>query len=95
MESISLKQYCQDNQIAQISAVRANQNGYPFLTLINKDKEADNIYFSKNAASKIELGQPANLFAKQLFIVQTQNEAGESRTKLSFNEYSDVDSMFD
>lgn len=94
MNTISLKQYCKDKEIIRISNVRANEKGYPFLTVVNQNNEAENIYFSKAASQRVELHQQPSLFANQLFIAETKNEQGEDRLKLSFTQYEDVAELF-
>ena len=66
-----------------------NKTGYPFLTMLNNNK-AQNLYFSKAAAEKIEeqgfikgTNLIENGFLKEAEIVQTENNNGEIRFKIS------------
>ena len=80
----SIKEFVKDNGFTTIAnTVRKNRNGYPFITFINDDNEAENIYFSKKASEGLEEGQPVNkeLF-KDLYIAETENAEGEKRMKL-------------
>lgn len=67
-----------------VKTIRANTNGYPFLTFINKDNVAENIYFSKSA--QVVVGAPVTAeMLKQFQIAQCINAQGEPRTKLVSN----------
>lgn len=92
---MSLKTFAQSEGITAFSAVvRANVNGYPFVTAL-RGSDAENIYFSKNASAQISEGQSFKSIAKDLYVVKVENAAGEMRTKLSFNStYEDLDSLF-
>ena len=81
----SVKDFVRNNQIASISNnVRVNVNGYPYVTFINKNNEAENIYFSKNAGETVKEGQSiVKGFFNNLCIKTVYNESGEERLKLS------------
>lgn len=103
MEATSLRSLIKSKEIVGVSHLRENENGYPFLTVLNKDKKAMNLYFGKNTAQKIkdnfEVGSDlvANGFLKEAQVVQTANEKGETRFKLSVShgEYSSISSLED
>lgn len=82
-----IKDFAMARGFVQINPmVRQNTNGYPFLTFINKDNVAENIYFSKTASKSVTVGQVVtNEVAKTLQIGYTKNEAGEERIKLISN----------
>ena len=68
------------------SSVRINVNGYPFVTFIDAQNIAENIYFSKDASTKVKAGDivdKAMLTEHQ--IAEVANEAGEIRHKLIGN----------
>ena len=88
MDRQSLKDYCSAQGVTAINpVVRVNTNNYPFLTVLRGegDDSAENIYFSKKAASKVAEGQDIKAQLPDLYVVETLNASGESRTKLSFN----------
>jgi hypothetical protein len=63
--------------------VRHNVNGYAYLTFINKDNQAENIYFSKGASEELMEGQVVDKdFLANYEIMDTTNADGEVRTKL-------------
>ena len=103
METISLRNLIKSKEVVGVSHLRQNENGYPFVTILNRDKKAMNLYFGKNTAQKVidnfELGTDlvANGFLKEAQVVQTDNEKGETRFKLSVSqgEYSSVSSLED
>lgn len=76
-----------------------NKNGYPFirmLTDIGGEKPGSQlVYLSKAAAQRVEEQGITNLkeLRDSLSVVETTNEAGEERLKLSFNGtgYQDFD----
>jgi len=66
--------------------VRVNTNGYPFITFIDEKNVAENIYFSKAASAKVDVGMPVDkALLAQHQIAITKNEAGEDRIKLISN----------
>jgi len=89
-------EFCQENGVTAVhGAVRVNTNNYPFITVL-RGNDAENIYFSKNASNEVSEGSDVTSIAKQLFVTETVNAAGESRTKLSFNKgnYIDIADLF-
>ena len=67
-------------------SVRVNTNGYPFITFIDDKNVAENVYFSKAAAAKVDAGQVVDkALMSQHQIALTRNEAGEERVKLISN----------
>ena len=64
--------------------VRCNTNGYPFITFIDGDNSAENVYFSKGAAEGVEEGTPITReLLADLQVSEYINEDGEPRVKLS------------
>lgn len=85
LQSISVKDFMiQQGFVSVASKVRKNTNSYPYITFINKDNVADNIYFSKNAALRVaEDDKIAKGFFEPFIIVLTENVEGEKRFKIA------------
>lgn len=83
----SIQEFAQAKGFVQVANnVRTNTNGYPFVTFINAKNEAENVYFSKDASTKVVAGDPVDktmLTTHQ--IAEVTNEAGEVRFKLIGN----------
>ena len=97
MEVVNIKDFCSQNAVTQISNVRVNENGYPFLTFLSKAFEggAQNIYFSRAQAAKVHVAQtPKELGIAEYKVVTTSNAAGEERLKLTTSEYANVEDLF-
>ena len=63
--------------------VRENANGYPYVTFIDKDNKAENVYFSKSESNNYSAGKEiAKGFFDKLQIGETENAEGEKRMKL-------------
>jgi hypothetical protein len=95
LKSQSIKDFCISKSFVQISkTVRQNSNGYPFITFIYSNNNAENIYFSKNAASKVAEGEivTKELISK-LAVVEATNAEGEIRFKLSFGDSQRINIM--
>lgn len=87
METIKLQDYCAEQGFVQIAkVVRANVNGYVFITFIRADNTAENIYVSKAGSASITVGQAVDkALLRPLSIAITKNAAGETRVKLCTN----------
>lgn len=83
----SIKDFAKSKGFMQLApAVRINTNGYPFITFIDSNNVAENIYFSKAAAEQVDEGTPVDktlLSRHQIGI--TKNADGEERVKLISN----------
>ena len=81
----TVKEFVTENGFVEIAReVRANSNGYPFVTFINGQNIATNVYFSQNAAGTVEAGQPITReLIADLQIVFVKNADGEDRIKIS------------
>ena len=92
MKKISLKKLVKDRVITNISALRANINGYPFVTMLTGSK-SQNVYFGKKTAELVGNTFSVNdnilPFLADAEIIETVNDAGEIRFKLSKNAGSD------
>lgn len=81
--------------VSVVPFVRVNTNGYPYITFIDKDNVAENIYFSKNAAMKVAANDKiARGFFEPFCIAITKNAAGEERIKISTSERLSVEDLF-
>ena len=92
MKKISLKKLVQDRVVTNISALRTNINGYPYVTMLVGNK-SQNVYFGQKTAGIVSntFSVDDNIlsFLADAEIIQTVNEAGETRFKLSKNAGSD------
>lgn len=87
MTIASVQDWMQDNGFVSISGgVRENENGYPFLTFMNDDNEAENVYFSVKAADheNAELGTELfKGFFDPFVISEYIREDGVAMTKIA------------
>ena len=92
MKKISLKKLVQDRVVTNISALRVNISGYPYVTMLTGSK-SQNVYFGQKTAELVSdtFSENDNIlsFLADAEIIQTANEAGETRFKLSKNAGSD------
>lgn len=82
--AVPLKTFAIDNSLRSISKVRENTNGYKYVTVLNSDNDATNIYLSKRLSELLEVGK--KFVAQELtkyFIAFTKNADGEERLKLA------------
>lgn len=84
LDTISVQDFMIENNFVSLAReVRENTNGYPFVTFINADNEAENVYFSKNGASRVAKGEVIEKgFFDPFEIAKVENAEGEERTKL-------------
>ena len=84
---IPVKEFASSKNFISISpTVRTNTNNYPYLTFIDKDNKAENIYFSKESAKLVGVGQVVDKqMLTSFMIAETKNAAGELRIKLVSN----------
>lgn len=91
LQSISLIQLVKKGIVSNISEVRENSSGYPFVTLIKTDRlrgnKSQNIYFGKETSQKVldnfKVGDKILPFLKECNVVKTKNAEGETRFKIS------------
>ena len=97
MDKQSFKSFCQSSGVTAISkVVNTNTKGYPFITIL-RGNVAENIYFGRKSAAKVEHGDAVKPIASDLYVSTAINAAGEARLKLSFSgesTYDSVDDMF-
>lgn len=84
----SVKDFCNSNNLVEVAKkIRANSNGYLFITFIDSNNEALNIYFSKRLCEDFSEGDViVKGFFNDKVIVETLNEEGETRLKLSYKD---------
>lgn len=84
MKIQSLLSFCQSNNFTEMhNAIRENANGYPYVTFINADNKAENIYFSVRASETVTAGQLITEdLLKSLQVATVTNAQGEERVKL-------------
>lgn len=100
IKTTSLRTLWSKKAFTTISTLRFNQNKYPYVTFLN-GKAAHNVYFGKKTAEIISgtfnEGEDLikNSFLLDAQVVETKNEAGETRFKLSKSQgdYSSVASL--
>jgi len=87
MQVQTIKDFCKSKGFTQVApSVRENTNKYPFITFIDKDNKAENIYFSKAGAKQVAVGTPVDKALLTTFqIGYATNEQGEVRIKLISN----------
>lgn len=81
----SVQDWMKSNGFTQVhNRVRVNTNGYPFVTFITSGNDAENIYFSKEAAKAVSLDSEIKKgFFANLIIAETTNAAGEPRIRIA------------
>jgi len=89
IKKTSLTELVKRGAISSISVLRTNQKGYPFVTLLNRKKESTNLYFGKKTSELVlnafKEGDSIIPFLKESEVVETLNEAKETRFKISKN----------
>ena len=92
MKKISLKKLVQDRVVTNISGLRKNLNDYPYVTMLVGNK-SQNVYFGQKTAEIVSntFSENDNIlsFLADAEVIETKNEAGETRFKLSKNAGSD------
>ena len=87
MQSTSFKTLIQKGIVKTISNLRVNANGYPFITLLNKQNRAANLYFGKNSSQAVldTFGEGSSVIEllKDAQVILTENANGEVRYKIS------------
>lgn len=94
IEALSLLDFIDQQGFVQLATnkVRKNVNEYPFLTFIDANNEATNVYFSKNESEKIKDEQELDVeYLKKLNVVLTENAEGEKRFKLTTGNSERID----
>lgn len=89
----SVKDFMTSKNFTQVAkTIRENSNNYPYITFIDKDNKAENVYFSKNLSKKYIAGEIIEKgFFDNIQIGYTKNAEGEIRTKLVSKESNRLD----
>ncbi len=97
LKTLTLKDFCVSKGFTQIApVVRTNTNGYPYITFINSNNEAENVYFSKTTSQGVTEGTPVDkALLSSLQVGITTNAAGEERIKLVSMSRVDISSLLD
>lgn len=91
LKTVSLKQLYLNGVFDNVGKLTVNTTGYPFVTLIKKNKttgknSAQNVYFSQESGKTILANFEPGSFVGQAIatadVAETTNEAGETRYKL-------------
>lgn len=92
MQKISLKKLVQDKIVTNISGLRVNISGYPYVTMLTGSK-SQNVYFGQKTAELVSdtFSEGDNIlpFLADAEVIQAENAQGEIRFKLSKNSGSD------
>ena len=93
MNTFSVSEFCAANNLVEVAkSVRANSNGYQFITFIDKDNVALNLYLSKSLCEEIPEGTAITKgFFNNKVVVETENAEGETRFKLAHKDSQRVD----
>lgn len=93
MNTISVNQFVAVNAIVEVSKkVRANSNGYLYVTFIDSDNKAINVYLSKSLCEEHSEDEAiVKGFFKEMLIAEVQNSEGEQRIKLVHKESQRLD----
>jgi hypothetical protein len=87
---LSVKDFCiKSNFISFVRKVRYNKNGYPYLTFLGKDNEAENIYFTKGSSDFLSKDTEVSMdFLRDCSIVENAQltATGGTTPKISYRE---------
>ena len=81
LETQSVKSFMQEKGFTQIGgkAVRTNKSGYPYVTFIDANNVAENVYFSKGASELVGSGEVIGRgFFDQFNIAMVHNNAANA-----------------
>ena len=82
MSRQTLIAFAKEQGFNAVSEVRANSNGYKYMTLLDKNTgTVENIYLGVRYAQTVEVGTKVD--PTKLFIQDTLNAGGETRYKIS------------
>lgn len=98
LKVVTVAEFARTNKFTQIAPkVRANKNGYPFITFIDANNKAENVYFSKAAAKNVKEGDSVTKdMLKGISVApDTKNAAGESRVKLVSSDRLDLEGLLE
>lgn len=80
----TIQEFCERKKFIHVNnAVGESVKNVPFVTFINEDNEAENVYFSRNASATTGVGETVDqAFLEQYRIGVVTYPDGETRTKL-------------
>ena len=83
MPRIKLKDFCQTKGFNMVSPVRANVNGYKFVTLLHSEDPGnpENLYLGQRYGVTVTVGNKLPL--GDLYVADVENATGEARFKLT------------
>ena len=82
MSRIKLTTFASQNGYNAVSKVRANTNGYKYVTLADSETgNTENIYLGTRFSETVEVGEKLTL--TELYVTETENSAGEKRWKIT------------
>ena len=93
MKTMSVSEFCAANNLVEVAkSVRANSNGYQFITFMDDNNVALNLYLSKSLCDEIPEGAAIiKGFFKDKVVVETENGEGETRLKLAHKDSQRLD----
>ena len=94
----SVKEFAKSKGFTQlVPTVRVNEHGYPFVTFIDANNKAENVYFSRAAAKAVPAGTVVDKAMLEKYqIGYTTNSEGHERIKLISNSTRlDITELFD
>lgn len=83
MPRMTLIDYCKQNGFTSVSKVRANSNGYKYVTCLDKNDTNNliNVYLGVRFAELTPVD--TILVLADMYVTETTNDAGEIRLKLT------------
>ena len=90
-KKITLRELYKKGIFKSVSFLSFNKSGYPYVTLLNKDRHPNVVYFGKKTAelvkNQFKSGDDliANGFLSTADVIETQNSNEETRFKLSIS----------
>jgi hypothetical protein len=100
MKVLSISEFAKQQGIVGVNPiVKLNVNGYPFITFLTGERDSEgkaivqNVWFSKEASSRVAEGVDISAELKNMSVVETTNEAGELRLKLAYVKYVDLNAL--
>ena len=98
LETKSILEFCKENNLMKLSnVILGNTNGYPYIMFSTGEPNVQGVpvYFSKNAALLVRIGEPITKEIVQTFRIaeDVKNKNGEERIKLVSNSNLDIEDL--
>jgi hypothetical protein len=75
MNTVSLKEYCEKNNIREIGSVFSSKdNNYPTIMMVNDKGERSPFMLSRNAGEQWPVGTSPRVFAKEAYVSTFMHE---------------------